>query len=60
MNEDEEEKEKTPTGDLSTDVLDAALGDDYIEIDEEIIIESYEDEESVDIAFSQDDPRDWY
>jgi hypothetical protein len=66
----EEEEEKK---DLNPDALEAALGDDFIEIEEEEVIittkrKNGEDEEDllleadyeVDIAFSQDDKRDWY
>lgn len=61
MDDLEEEKDKV-SQDLSPDALEAALGDDYVEIDEEFIeITTYgDDEDDVDIAFSQDDPRDWY
>ena len=57
-----EEEEKNSGGDLSPDALEAALGDDFVEIDEDFVeIISYGDEEEgIDIAFSQDDPRDWY
>lgn len=58
---DEQEEEKNGNGsDLNPDALEAALGDDFIEIDEEIEIIKYDDDNDVDIPFSQDDPRDWY
>ncbi len=62
MEEELEEDKSVGGAELNPDALEAALGDDYVEIDEEIEILTYneEDEDSVDIAFSQDDPRDWY
>lgn len=64
MNEEEinnEEEVKEPSPDMSTDVMEAALGDDYVEIDEElIVVASYDDDDDIDLAFSQSDPRDWY
>jgi hypothetical protein len=60
----EEEEEKTVDETINLDALDAALGDDdIIEIDEEIISYSFsngEDEEDLDIAFTDSDSRDWY
>jgi hypothetical protein len=64
MADDEIEKQsddKEPS-DMNPDALEAALGDDYVEIDEEVVIYSYtsDDEEDLDIAFTDADPRDWY
>ncbi len=64
MADDELEKgieEKEPS-DMNPDALEAALGDDYIEIDEEVVIYSYtsDDEDDLDIAFTDNDSRDWY
>ena len=61
----ENEEEKKPADEnINLDVLDAALGDDdVIEIDEEIVSYSFstgEDEEDLDIAFTDNDSRDWY
>ncbi len=59
-----EEEEKPADENINLDVLDAALGDDdVIEIDEEIVSYSFstgEDEEDLDIAFTDNDSRDWY
>ncbi len=58
-----EEEEKVPAaGDLNPDALEASLGDDFVEIDEDaVVVPNYgDDEDDIDVAFSQDDPRDWY
>lgn len=59
-----EEEEKPADENINLDALDAALGDDdVIEIDEEIVSYSFstgEDEEDLDIAFTDNDSRDWY
>ena len=59
----EEEKEISEEN-INLEALDAALGDDdVLEIDEEIISYSFstgEDEEDLDVAFTDNDSRDWY
>jgi hypothetical protein len=59
-----EEEEKGIDENINMEALDAALGDDdIIEIDEEIVSYSFssgEDEEDLDIAFTDNDSRDWY
>lgn len=59
-----EEEEKGIDENINMDALDAALGDDdVIEIDEEVVSYSFssgEDEEDLDIAFTDNDSRDWY
>ncbi len=58
-----EEEEKPLDENINLDALDAALGDDdVIEIEEETIVYSFtnEDEEDLDIAFTDNDSRDWY
>lgn len=59
-----EEEEKPTDENINLDALDAALGDDdIVEIDEEIVSYSFstgEDEEDLDIAFTDNDSRDWY
>ena len=54
-------EDKEPS-DMNPDALEAVLGDDYIEIDEEVTIYSYtsDDEDDLDIAFTDNDSRDWY
>lgn len=58
-----EEEEKPLDENINLDALDAALGDDdVVEIEEEAIVYSFtsEDEEDLDIAFTDNDSRDWY
>ncbi len=59
-----EEEEKPVDENINLDALDAALGDDdIIEIEEETVSYSFstgEDEEDLDIAFTDNDSRDWY
>ena len=62
-----EEEEKEPNianlaDSMNPDALEAVLGDDFVEIDEEeiIIISDANEDDDLDIAFSHDDPRDWY
>ncbi len=58
-----EEEEKPLDENINLDALDAALGDDdVVEIEEETIVYSFtsEDEEDLDIAFTDNDSRDWY
>lgn len=63
MEEEEENKNNT---DPNPDALEAAIGDDFVEVevDEYVEVIGYgedgEEEDDVTIAFSQDDPRDWY
>lgn len=59
----EEEEEKEPNMDaINPDTLEVALGDDFVEIEEDeiIIISPPDEDDDLDIAFSHDDPRDWY
>ena len=59
----EEEKEISEEN-INLEALDAALGDDdVLEVDEEIVSYSFstgEDEEDLDVAFTDNDSRDWY
>lgn len=63
----EEELEEGVEGGVSQDVnpddLEAALGDDFVEIDEEVTFfySKSDDEEDpdIDLAFVEDDTRDW-
>ncbi len=54
----EEEVEKLDDT-LNPDALEGVVDDDFIEIEEEEIIIVGE-EEDLDIAFTDNDPRDWY
>ena len=55
------EEKDISVGEINPDALEAALGDDFIMDDEDpISSENYDQEDDVDVAFSQDDPRDWY
>ena len=55
-----EEEEKIETGDINPDTLDEALGDAILleEDDEEIYFDVSPDDD-LDIAFSDEDTRDW-
>ena len=59
----EEEKEISEEN-INLEALDAALGDDdVLEVDEEVVSYSFstgEDEEDLDVAFTDNDSRDWY
>ncbi len=61
MEDTEEEKEPNMDA-INPDTLEVVLGDDFIEIEEEdiIIISTPDEDDDLDIAFSHDDPRDWY
>jgi hypothetical protein len=57
------EEENTTPAEINPDALEAALGDDVVEGDEELLqihLTTPEDDLEVDIAFTHDDPRDWY
>ena len=56
----EEEEEKIETKDINPDTLDEALGDIIIiEDDEEEIYFNISPDDDLDIAFSDEDTRDW-
>lgn len=56
-NQEEEKVEEN----INLEALEDALCDDVIEIEEEIIYTfSNDDEEDLDIAFTDNDSRDWY
>lgn len=58
-----DEVEKEPNLDaMNPDAIEDALGDGYIEIedDEIIMLIDDSDDDELDIAFSHDDPKDWY
>lgn len=57
-----EEEEKVNEDSMNPDALEAALGDDFVEVEEEelLVITGDEDDDDLDIAFPHDDPRDWY
>lgn len=59
----EEEKEINEDN-INLEALDAAMGDDdVLEVDEELVTYSFstgEDEEDLDVAFTDNDSRDWY
>ncbi len=59
----EEEKEINEEN-INLEALDTALGDDdVLEVDEEVVSYSFstgEDEEDLDVAFTDNDSRDWY
>ena len=59
----EEEKEISEEN-INLEALDTALGDDdVLEVDEEVVSYSFsngEDEEDLDVSFTDNDSRDWY
>lgn len=55
------EEEKEPSEDsMNPDALEAALGDEFVEVEEIEVLIVTDDDDDLDIAFPHDDPRDWY
>lgn len=56
----EEEEKPVNEDSMNPDALEAALGEEYVEVEEEEVFILSDDDDELDIAFPHDDPRDWY